>query len=155
MTDDLASVLSLIANYSNFYSVLSVLVCFVLMVIFILRYHAIILIDFNLLKTTRHSRYNGICWCKGANNFNCGGNICPMQDSNPWPPACKSGALPTELIRPTASPVTTLLILTLESQESTGPSPIIVCPALCALASTEHTNSFQFFPALTGFPCHH
>ena len=33
--------------------------------------------------------------------------MCPMQDSNPRPPACKSGALPTELTGPTVPPITT------------------------------------------------
>ena len=33
--------------------------------------------------------------------------MCPMQDSNPRPPACKSGAVPTELTRSTVPPITT------------------------------------------------
>ena len=34
--------------------------------------------------------------------------MCTMQDSNPRPSACKSGALPTEQTRPTVPPVTTI-----------------------------------------------
>ena len=34
--------------------------------------------------------------------------MCLMKDSNPRPPACKSGALPTELTGPTVPTITTV-----------------------------------------------
>ena len=38
--------------------------------------------------------------------------MCPIKDSNLQPPACKSGALLTELIRPTVLPITTVTTTT-------------------------------------------